>query len=71
MKSVRHVTCQSCGGLRGFLTERDAEKALGRAQSKRARVRGTQMETRYFEGPCGLWHLTSVSAKHFRRLAVA
>lgn len=55
-----------CGIKRGFLSERDAEKALGRAQSKRNRKsdligtrRGQHIEQRFYECDEGLFHLTS------------
>lgn len=62
MKSVRHINC--CG-QRGFLSERDAEKALGRARAKRARVRGAQIENRVYECEHGSWHLTSQSRREW------
>lgn len=71
MKSVRHVTCRACGGKRGFITERDAEKALGRAQAKRCRQRGAHMENRYYLCDEGLYHLTSESRKAFTQYAGA
>ncbi|MDX3525114.1 hypothetical protein P1P75_01285 [Streptomyces sp. ID05-39B] len=55
-----------CGTKRAFLSERDAEKALGRAQAKRSRqgaargtMRGLRVESRYYECDFGSFHLTS------------
>ncbi|MFF3249696.1 hypothetical protein ACFYWP_01465 [Actinacidiphila glaucinigra] len=51
---------------RGFLTERDADKALGRARAKRHRRadaagtrRGQHIEQRYYQCDYGMFHLTS------------
>jgi hypothetical protein len=53
---------------RGFLTERDAEKALGRARAKRSRqgeargtMRGLKVESRWYQCDEGGYHLTSES----------
>ncbi|ATI18998.1 hypothetical protein KGG85_gp58 [Streptomyces phage Tefunt] len=53
---------------RGFTSERDAEKALGRAQAKRSRqgqargtMRGLKVESRFYECEHGSFHLTSES----------
>ena len=66
MKSVRHVICRHCGGKRGFLSEHEAEKALGRAKGKRARQRGANIESRYYLCDEGLYHLTSESRRSFQ-----
>ncbi|QDP44258.1 hypothetical protein KGG70_gp26 [Streptomyces phage Celia] len=65
MKTVRHTSCR-CGVKRGFMTEREADKALGRAQAKRSRTaasqgsgRGIRTEHRYYECDFGLFHLTA------------
>lgn len=65
--SVPWKSCE-CGIKRGFFTERDAQKALGRAQAKRSRqgaargtMRGLKVESRYYECEHGGWHLTSES----------
>lgn len=57
-----------CGVKRGFVSERDAGKALGRAQAKRSRqgtargtMRGLKVEGRYYECGFGYFHLTSES----------
>ncbi|WDS51774.1 hypothetical protein SEA_TRIUMPH_60 [Streptomyces phage Triumph] len=64
-KGVAWRPCQ-CGLKRGFTSERDAGKALGRAQAKRNRRsdaigtrRGQHIEQRYYECDYGLFHLTS------------
>lgn len=57
-----------CGVKRGFMSPRDADKALGRAQAKRSRqgqargtMRGLKVESRYYECEYGSYHLTSES----------
>lgn len=71
MKTVPHRHCRSCG-KRGFTSERDAEKALGRAQAKRSRTaasqgtgRGIRTETRWYQCDEGLFHLTSENRKTY------
>ncbi|QYW07902.1 hypothetical protein SEA_REDBEAR_56 [Streptomyces phage RedBear] len=71
MKTVRYTTCP-CGVKRSFFTEREAEKALGRAQAKRQRTaesrgtgRGLRTESRYYECDSGLFHLTAESRSHY------
>lgn len=69
-KSVAHRMCKC--GRRGFLDEHDAEKALGRAQGKRARMRGARTESRIYwceEGE--MFHLTSMSHKTYREMEYA
>jgi hypothetical protein len=70
-KTVDYRYCE-CGLKRGFRSERDADKALGRAQAKRDRAaesrgtrRGSYRESRYYECDYGLFHLTSESRRHF------
>ncbi|MFF7800207.1 hypothetical protein [Streptomyces olivaceus] len=67
MSTVDWRTCP-CGVKRGFMSERDADKALGRAQAKRSRqgasrgtMRGLKVESRYYECDNGRFHLTSES----------
>lgn len=76
MKTVEHVWCSSCG-KRGFAIERLADRALGRARAKRNRMgdargtrRGLTRESRFYECPEGLFHLTHESHKP-RRLVDA
>lgn len=64
-KGVEWRSCQ-CGIKRGFTSERDADKALGRAQAKRNRRadatgtrRGQHIERRFYQCDFGLFHLTS------------
>ncbi|UJQ86471.1 hypothetical protein SEA_LEGACY_53 [Streptomyces phage Legacy] len=72
MKTVRYTACP-CGVKRSFFTEREAEKALGRAQAKRNRVagargtgRGLKTESRYYLcEESDLYHLTSESRAHY------
>ncbi|MDG4783288.1 hypothetical protein O7614_26880 [Micromonospora sp. WMMD961] len=66
--------CPQCG-KRGFHDEHDADKALGRAQAKRDRTfekapsrRGMVRESRAYECPDGLFHLTSESKQTFYRV---
>lgn len=53
------------------MSEHDAEKALGKAKAKRARVRGAQMESRYFMCDEGYYHLTSQSRRTFQTYELA
>jgi hypothetical protein len=57
---------------RDFMTERNAEKALGKAQTKRTRRadahgtrRGLKVETRAYQCEFGGWHLTSENRRSF------
>ncbi|AWY07626.1 hypothetical protein SEA_YOSIF_62 [Streptomyces phage Yosif] len=77
MKTVRHTSCR-CGVKRGFMSKRDADKALGRAQAKRNRAaestgtrRGLRVEQRYYECDFGMWHLTSENRKSYESRMVA
>ena len=66
-------------GKRGFEDEHDAEKALGRAQTKRNRIfdrsaasrRGMKRESRFYECDSGLFHLTEQSRKVFQSYTFA
>ncbi len=78
-RTVAWETC-ACGSKRGFSSEHDAEKALGRARTKRNREgdergtrRGSHVESRSFECAEGNWHLTSESKRSYnnREMAVA
>lgn len=70
-KTVPHTYC-ACG-KRAFTSEHNAEKAMGRARTKRNRAadkhgsrRGVYRESRYYECPeSGLFHLTSQSRREF------
>ncbi|ATE85083.1 hypothetical protein SEA_CELESTE_57 [Streptomyces phage Celeste] len=72
MKTVRYTSCP-CGVKRSFFTEREAEKALGRAKAKRQRTaeargtgRGLRTESRAYEcEESGLFHLTAESRAHY------
>ncbi|ANT41061.1 hypothetical protein BI024_gp57 [Streptomyces phage Nanodon] len=72
MKTVRYTTCP-CGIKRSFFSEREAEKALGRAKAKRGRLaeargtgRGIKVESRFYEcEESGLFHLTSESRQSY------
>jgi hypothetical protein len=70
MKSVPHRVCKC--GKRAFQSERDAEKALGRAQAKRDRTaasqgsgRGIRREHRAYECDWGGWHLTAENRRDY------
>jgi hypothetical protein len=70
-KSVDWRNCP-CGIKRGFTSRGDAEKALGRAQAKRARRadaagtrRGIKVEHRVYDCRFGSWHLTSENRKSY------
>ncbi len=74
MKTVHWMSCP-CGVKRGFETAHDAEKALGRAQSKRNRMadkagsrRGMERENRFYECRFGSWHLTKQSRRERQSL---
>ncbi|MEU9795024.1 hypothetical protein AB0E27_31250 [Streptomyces sparsogenes] len=65
--SVEWKTCR-CGVKRDFMSRRNAERALGRAQTKRGRRadavgtrRGLRIEHRVYECERGGWHLTAQS----------
>jgi hypothetical protein len=70
-KTVDWRPC-ACGLKRGFESRQRAEKALGRAQTKRARRadahgtrRGLEVEHRAYLCEAGAWHLTKESRKSF------
>ncbi len=72
-RTVAWETC-ACGSKRAFSSEHDAEKALGRAQTKRNREadergtrRGSHVESRSYECSEGNYHLTSESRKSFNQ----
>lgn len=74
-KVVPFVLCRPCG-KRGWESERDADKALGRAQTKRNRkaagagtLRGIHRESRHYVCAEGLYHLTSQSRSTFNSYA--
>lgn len=58
-----------CGNKRDFMSRHNAEKAMGKAQTKRTRRadakvgtrRGLRVESRAYECEHGGWHLTSES----------
>ncbi|MFJ6680549.1 hypothetical protein [Streptomyces werraensis] len=61
-----------CGMKRDFMTRSNAEKALGKAQAKRARRgqaigtrRGMKIEHRVYDCEFGGWHLTSENRSSF------
>ncbi|MFF9644766.1 hypothetical protein [Kitasatospora aureofaciens] len=70
-KTVDFRTCP-CGSKRAYEDERDAIKALGKAQAKRSKIadrrgsgRGVHYENRTYECDWGMYHLTSQSrARH-------
>jgi hypothetical protein len=71
-KTVTFHACP-CGDKRGFASEHDAEKALGRAKTQRLRSadtrgtrRGSYVENRYYECDWGSFHLTSESRKSYQ-----
>ncbi|AVE00438.1 hypothetical protein SEA_OZZYJ_57 [Streptomyces phage OzzyJ] len=78
MKTVRYTSC-ACGVKRSFFSEREAEKALGRAKAKRQRTaesrgtgRGLRTESRYYECEAsGLFHLTAESRSHYESRTAA
>lgn len=70
MKSVQHMVCKC--GKRGFRSELEADKALGRARAKRKRVatsqgsgRGIRTEHRFYECDWGLFHLTAENRRSY------
>jgi hypothetical protein len=75
MKTVNYTRTCPCGVKRSFFTEREAERALGRAQAKRQRTaeargtgRGLRTESRFYEcEESGLFHLTSESRSSYER----
>ncbi|AWN07275.1 hypothetical protein SEA_RANA_57 [Streptomyces phage Rana] len=72
MKTVRYTSCP-CGVKRSFFSEREAEKALGRAKAKRQRTaesrgtgRGLRTEGRWYQCEVSdLYHLTSESRRSY------
>lgn len=69
MKTVQWKVCP-CGVKRGFENAHLADKALGRAQTKRNRAgdkagsrRGLERENRTYECRFGSWHLTKQSKR--------
>lgn len=71
------IMCK-CGIKRGWATERDAERALGRARAKRNRRadaagtrRGQHIEHRVYDCELGRWHLTSENRKSYDTRQVA
>jgi hypothetical protein len=76
MKQVGWTWCHGAQ-KRSFLTERDAEKALGRSQTSRRRKadaagtrRGMYVESRfYYHSECDGWHLTSQSRREHNAVA--
>ncbi len=77
-RRIEYTFCPSTG-LRSFATERDAERALGRAQTSQRRRfdghgtrRGMQMENRFDEcDSCGGFHLASQSRREHQSHAFA
>lgn len=66
------VPCKCDAGKRDFMTRHNAQKALGRAQSKRTRRadatgtrRGLKVESRAYQCLEGGWHLTAESRKSY------
>ncbi|MFD4542430.1 hypothetical protein [Streptomyces bauhiniae] len=75
MKTVDFRPCE-CGVKRGFLDQRAAEKALGRAQAKRDRqaqrwegAHPIHRENRVYECDYGMWHLTKQSRRTYEECA--
>ncbi|ROR93071.1 hypothetical protein EDD28_0029 [Salana multivorans] len=65
---VAHRICRTTG-KRSFFSDRDARKALGRAQAKREKWQRT--ETRYYHcRDCDGYHLTSQSRQEHDAAAV-
>ncbi|MFJ7414672.1 hypothetical protein ACIQWZ_28310 [Streptomyces sp. NPDC098077] len=76
-KTVDWAPCD-CGQKRGFDSRGDAEKAMGRAQTKRTRradVRGTRrglkVECRVYECDFSTWHMTSMSRRSYEGIYAA
>lgn len=76
-RTVPHTWCDKCD-KRGFYDEHDADKALGKAQTKRNRTfdrnsagtrRGMKRESRHYECGNGFYHLTEESRRVFARYA--
>ncbi|MFI5840578.1 hypothetical protein ACIA8K_12800 [Catenuloplanes sp. NPDC051500] len=72
-RSVPYEWCGLCE-KRGFHSEHDANKALGRAATTRNRVadrtgtrRGMHRENRFYDCDLGFYHLTSMSRKDVRQ----
>lgn len=73
-KSVEHRRDCPCGVKRGFANERLADRAMGRAQTKRLRRvenitgsrRGARVEHRSYECPFGTIHLTSENRRSYQ-----
>lgn len=70
-RETKRVLCP-CGMGRGFGDERQAGKALGRAQTRRRRHadktgtrRGMRVENRAYECAYGAWHLTEHSRRQY------
>ncbi|MFH8414396.1 hypothetical protein [Streptomyces collinus] len=62
----------TCGAKRDFMSERNAEKELGRARAKRTRRadahgtrRGLRVESRVYQCERGGWHLTAESRSSY------
>jgi hypothetical protein len=76
-KTVEYEQCMC--GKRGWDDERDADKALGKAQTKRNRAgdktgtrRGLKRESRFYYCPIGdMFHLTEQSRRTFDSYAGA
>ncbi|MEU8327342.1 hypothetical protein [Micromonospora sp. NPDC048839] len=75
-KTPDHTFCPTCG-LHGFFDERDADRALGQARTRRNRTadkqgsrRGMTRENRTFTCGEGLIHLTSQSRRSFVAMGV-
>lgn len=67
-------TCACGAGKRDFMTRHNAEKALGKAQTKRTRRagesrRGLKVEHRAYNCELGGWHLTSESRSSYENRA--
>lgn len=70
-KTVDWSSCP-CGQKRGFNTRREADRAMGRAQTKRTRPadnrgtrRGLKVEGRIYQCDEGMFHLTSQSRRSY------
>ena len=71
-KRVPHQRCCPCGAKHSFSSEREADKELGRVQTKRKRTgdatgtrRGLRIENRVYECEYGHFHLAAESRRQF------
>ncbi|MER5632131.1 hypothetical protein [Streptomyces nitrosporeus] len=71
VRTVDFAPC-ACGKERGYASEHQAAKALGKVQAKRDRARshtgtrrGLVRENRTYECSEGMWHLTSQSRSEY------